>query len=154
MSAPLQLHLSDQQIYCLRCDFYQRFDGTLFNSQWPSDFRCHLRSSAALVQLMAWFRSWFGKWHLSSMMCSGVNLRIIWEDQWVWWLQIKNCCHIFQEPEWVNFRDMMHICFVTWMWVRSRNCGCLVTWFFYQLIAKPGNKTATVPWPDPYEGHW
>ena len=34
-------------------------------------------------------------------------------------------------------------------WVRSRNCGCLVTWFCYQLIAKPGNKTATVPWPDP-----
>ena len=30
------------------------------------------------------------------------------------------------------------------------NCGCLVTWFCYQLIAKPGNKTATVPWPDPY----
>ena len=34
--------------------------------------------------------------------------------------------------------------------VRSQNCGCLVTWFCYQLIAKPGNKTATVPWPDPY----
>ena len=34
-------------------------------------------------------------------------------------------------------------------WVRSRNCGCLVTWFCYQLIAKPGNKTAAVPWPDP-----
>ena len=37
------------------------------------------------------------------------------------------------------------------IWVRSRNCGCLVTWFCYQLIAKPGNKTATVPWPDPYK---
>ena len=36
----------------------------------------------------------------------------------------------------------------------SRNCGCLVTWFCYQL-AKPGNKTATVPWPDPYiVFHW
>ena len=34
-------------------------------------------------------------------------------------------------------------------WVRSRNCGCLVTWFCYQLIAKPGNKTAAVSWPDP-----
>ena len=33
--------------------------------------------------------------------------------------------------------------------VRSWNSGCLVTWFCYQLIAKPGNKTATVPWPDP-----
>ena len=36
------------------------------------------------------------------------------------------------------------------IWVRSRNCSYLVTWFCYQLIAKPGNKTATVPWPDPY----
>ena len=37
------------------------------------------------------------------------------------------------------------------IWVRSRNCSCLVTWFCYQLIAKPGNKTATDPWPDPYK---
>ena len=36
------------------------------------------------------------------------------------------------------------------VWVRSRNWGCFVTWFCYQLIAKPGNKTASVPWPDPY----
>ena len=36
------------------------------------------------------------------------------------------------------------------IWVRLRNCGCLVTWFCYQLIAKPGNKAATVSWPDPY----
>ena len=34
------------------------------------------------------------------------------------------------------------------IWVRSRNCGCLVTWFCYQLIAKPGNKTPAVSWPD------
>ena len=34
-------------------------------------------------------------------------------------------------------------------WVRSRNCVWLVTWFCYQLIAKPGNKTDTVSWPDP-----
>ena len=27
---------------------------------------------------------------------------------------------------------------------RSRNCDCLVTWFCYQLKAKPGNKTAAV----------
>ena len=36
------------------------------------------------------------------------------------------------------------------IWVRSRNCACLVTWFCYQMIAKPGNNTATVSWPDPY----
>ena len=37
-----------------------------------------------------------------------------------------------------------------YIWVRSRNSGCLVTWFCYQLIAKPVNKTAAVLWPDPY----
>ena len=36
------------------------------------------------------------------------------------------------------------------IWVRSRNRVCLVLWFCYQLIAKPGNKTAAVSWPDPY----
>ena len=35
------------------------------------------------------------------------------------------------------------------IWVRSWNCVCLVTWFCYQLIAKPGNKTVTVSWPWP-----
>ena len=35
-------------------------------------------------------------------------------------------------------------------WVKSWNFGCLVTWFCYQLIANPGNKTAAVPWPDPH----
>ena len=29
-------------------------------------------------------------------------------------------------------------------------CGCFVTWFCYHLIAKPGNKTATPLWLDPY----
>ena len=33
--------------------------------------------------------------------------------------------------------------------IRSRRCGCLVTWFCYQLIAKPGNKTASPSRPDP-----
>ena len=36
------------------------------------------------------------------------------------------------------------------IWVKSRNCDCLVTWFCYQLIAKPGNKRAAVPWFDPF----
>ena len=35
------------------------------------------------------------------------------------------------------------------MGVWSWRCGCLVTWFCYHLIAKPGNKTATPSWPDP-----
>ena len=34
-------------------------------------------------------------------------------------------------------------------WVRARRCSCLVTWFCYRMIAKPGNKTAAASWPDP-----
>ena len=34
-------------------------------------------------------------------------------------------------------------------WVRSQRCACLVTWFCYQMIAKPGNKTAAYLWPGP-----
>ena len=37
------------------------------------------------------------------------------------------------------------------IWAGSRNCSCLVTWFCYQLIAKPGKKTAAVQLPDPYD---
>ena len=41
----------------------------------------------------------------------------------------------------------------TYIWVRSRRCGRLVTWFCYKMIAKPGNKTAAPSWPDPYPFH-
>ena len=40
--------------------------------------------------------------------------------------------------------------FILYIWVWSRRCGCLVTWFCYQMIAKPGNKTSAPSWPDPY----
>ena len=36
------------------------------------------------------------------------------------------------------------------IWARSQRCGCLVTWFCYQLIAKPTKKIAALLWPDPY----
>ena len=39
---------------------------------------------------------------------------------------------------------------VVLIWIRSWRCSCLVTWFCYQLIAKPGNKTVAPPWPDPF----
>ena len=45
--------------------------------------------------------------------------------------------------------DMWHTAICSW--VRSWNCGCLVTCFCYQLIAKPDNKTDPVPWPDPVD---
>ena len=63
------------------------------------------------------------------------------------------------DDDWWITREQFHVMTSSWyikrnlleyIWVKSRNCGCLVTWFCYQLIAKPGNKTAAVPWPDPY----
>ena len=46
---------------------------------------------------------------------------------------------------------LMSLCtLVLYMCVGSRNCGCLVAWFCYQFMAKPGSRTAAVPWPDPY----
>ena len=35
------------------------------------------------------------------------------------------------------------------IWVMSRRWVCLVTWFCYQMVAKPGNKTGPPSWPDP-----
>ena len=43
--------------------------------------------------------------------------------------------------------------FSTWVkhtWVKSWSCGSLVTWFCYQLLAKPGNTTAAPSWPEPF----
>ena len=47
-------------------------------------------------------------------------------------------CHFKHNVIWWNPNNI---------WVRSWRCSCLVTWFCYQLIAKPG-KTAAPPWPD------
>ena len=62
--------------------------------------------------------------------------------------------HLFSNACLINSFTGHSCCWIglagTCIWVRSRNCGCLVTWFCYQLIAKTGNKTAAVSWPDPY----
>ena len=50
---------------------------------------------------------------------------------WCWW----HNNHTSLESSWLDGCNMI--------WVRSRNWGCLVTWFCYQLIA-------AVPWPHPY----
>ena len=40
-----------------------------------------------------------------------------------------------------TFRKFPTVCFhleqMQYIWVRSRRCGCLITWFCYQMIAKP-----------------
>ena len=57
-----------------------------------------------------------------------------------WYLGVSQCC---------NKSLIYHLLTMAFIWVKSQNCGCLVTWFCYQLIAKPRNKTAAVSWPDP-----
>ena len=39
-------------------------------------------------------------------------------------------------------------------WVRSWRYGCIFTWFCYQLITNPSEKTAPPPWPDSYATWW
>ena len=100
------------------------------------------------------------------LVCSSIKMEISW-----FWQNFHYCLHqqFSKNNLWCSqkFHQNDHIPFsvafvaiqyavdasswvmVILMWVRSRNCGCLVTWFCYRLIAKPGNKTATVSWPDP-----
>ena len=70
----------------------------------------------------------------------------------IWYNQrTHTCANINQFIRYAWISGQRHTCWPSKIiWVRSRNCGCLVTWFCHQLIAKPGNKTAAVSWPDPY----
>ena len=58
------------------------------------------------------------------------------------WLNLVIHCHLIPKPSHMNWLKSMY----KDIWVESWGCGCLVTWFCYQLIAKPGNKTAAPPW--------
>ena len=49
---------------------------------------------------------------------------------------------ILSQPQYVNSLQSVN-------GSSHKNCGCLVTWFCNQLIAKPGNKTATPSLPHP-----
>ena len=102
--------------------------------------------------------------HICKMSTTFVQAQVV---KWRFWIQFNyaavfNWRHVFRQPShypnrWDSWRHMALLRNSenepVNIWVRSRNCGCLVTWFCYQLIAKPGNKTATVLWPDPYKIH-
>ena len=57
------------------------------------------------------------------------------------WRRILTTCAIFESRNWrkCKYMQMGHL----------RRCVCSVNRFCYQLKAKPGNKTAAPPWPDP-----
>ena len=85
------------------------------------------------------------KWYWTNEM----YLKSLW-TKWYREKSVSAWCLIMVRPKQVlGHLQTMLTRFLSLIWVKSRNCGCLVTWFCYQLIAKPGNKTATVPWPDP-----
>ena len=48
----------------------------------------------------------------------------------------------------LNCSEELCCVFAPHIWVRWWRCSCFVTWFCYQLIAKPGNKTTAPAWPD------
>ena len=48
--------------------------------------------------------------------------------------------------------NTLDIVYHTDIWVTSWRWCCLVTWFCYHLIAKPGNETAAPSCPDSYKG--
>ena len=63
--------------------------------------------------------------------------------------------HGVTRPQWVKMRgfQIMGITIpgkLVFIWVRSLRCVGLVTWFCYQLKAKPGHKTAAPLRPNPY----
>ena len=73
-----------------------------------------------------------------------------WFDQRSVDSQIVFVLLITEMKTWRWETDAICATLVLYMWLGSRNCGCLVAWICYQLMAKPGSRTAAVPWPDPY----
>ena len=125
-------------IYLYACLIDKRFwvtnlisDKILGKLLWLSDAIWSHKSGLILDQVMAW-----------CLTAPSHYLNQCWTTREVLWHGFENYC-IFQG---FSAKQTKLKC----IWVRSRNCGHLVTWFCYQLIAKPGNKTATVPWPDAY----
>ena len=88
--------------------------------------RCHRSSSMTSVHVRDTYSS--------QNFCSGKWAVFVMERI------VKNAVRIYWYHQCVSTHSR---------WIRSWRCSCLVTWFCYQLIAKPGNKTAASPWPDP-----
>ena len=132
----IQLHLSDQQIYCLlSCDLYHEvwYYPPFVWGESTGDYLTFVRN-------IHW--SPVDPTHKEPIMLSFgvffvVTIKLLNKQSGCWWFEATWCS--------CDSTDLIND-----IWVRSRNCGCLVTWFCYQLIAKPGIKTAAVSWPDPY----
>ena len=64
-----------------------------------------------------------------------------------------DCLALWNEVIWFVYPISSGISHLRWRdnMGQVTELGCLVTWFCYQLKAKPGNKTVPVPSPDPYD---
>ena len=91
--------------------------------------------------------------HLSANICSLYVLYKISLAQANFHSPSSKCTRIGERAS-VGFPDCFTKKTFNAIWVRWQRCGCLVTWFCYHLIVKPGNKTAAPLWPNPYSlGH-
>ena len=127
---------------------------------------CELTHWGRVTTNHHWFKSWLVTWSAPSHylnQCANIgnwNLR-----NNLQWNFNQNSCIFIQENrlemssgKWRPF--CLHLNVLTHCNLHQAihmgqvaelgNFGCLVTWFCYQLIAKSGNKTAAVSWPDPY----
>ena len=74
-----------------------------------------------------------------------------WEETLVfWWWIIYHTPAANLNPNGAEvISEDIYIYIYICIWVGSWKCVCLVTWFCYQRIAKPGHKTTGPPWPNP-----
>ena len=88
-------------------------------------------------------------WSMSDMYRSEGGFMSSWRLQMSWHqIGARTSATTILIPLWQKWPKSYN---TTFIWVKTRICGCLVTWFCYQMIAKPGNKTATPLWPDTYQ---
>ena len=79
------------------------------------------------------------------LTCTDLSILFIMESHW--YLAVFPKWMILLVTAWSQIRAFI----TTIIWIRSRRWTCLVTFFCYHLIAKPGNKVGTPLWLDKYQ---
>ena len=113
---------------------------------------CHLDVISSTSQKTMVIEIEYQKWRYWAISPENISISAPDRLRFIWHLPIAHMVeyrsiHLSQYIYVKSIGQWVFLCLFTW--VRSRNCGCLVTWFCYQLIAKPGNMTAAVSWPGP-----
>ena len=115
-----------------------------YNVQNPQSWPFSLNQSCTTVRNInrLWPKSnQFGRWPRSGCQIAGHSFCMFsWECT-----ETPNFQIFWLGCPWNLTDDLQKV-----IWVRLWRCGCLVTWFCYQLTARPSNKKAAPSWPDPY----